>query len=301
MGMLLRVVVWPTVILCEICIMDIIKDRLKYKPEVHPHVGVKVVVGRKTTIEADRDSGDKAIQMLEKIKQHNANKHVVNKTAPDVVKINPIITNKAKAINQKLKLIFEDEDDDDDDGAKHDDDDAKHDDDDDAAEKHDDDDAAKNDAEKHAAEKHDDNDEQEIIAVKRKGTRTAVQRPRVAPKPSSHSIPVNYEVIIQGTTLSQRLPPPLTLNMRVSNFYMNNRETFVNFINSLFEPYKADLLDDSKGISCENIGKDNGNVGLLTHQKIVRDYMNLHTPYRRWRRRSWSMRTAKINFGNGFH
>ena len=61
---------------------------------------------------------------------------------------------------------------------------------------------------------------------------------------------------------------------------MNNREIFVNFINGLFEPYKEDLLDETKGISCEDIGKDTGEVSLLTHQKIVRDYINLYTPYR---------------------
>lgn len=61
---------------------------------------------------------------------------------------------------------------------------------------------------------------------------------------------------------------------------MNNREIFVNFINKLFEPYRDDLMDESKNISCDEIGKDTGNIGLLTHQKIVRDYINLYTPYR---------------------
>jgi hypothetical protein len=61
---------------------------------------------------------------------------------------------------------------------------------------------------------------------------------------------------------------------------MNNREIFVNFINGLFEPYKDQLLDDTQGISCDNIGQDTGDVTLLTHQKIVRDYINLYTPYR---------------------
>jgi thymidine kinase len=57
-------------------------------------------------------------------------------------------------------------------------------------------------------------------------------------------------------------------------------EAELNFINGLFEPYKEDLLDESKDITCDDIGKDTGQVSLLTHQKIVKDYINLYTPYR---------------------
>jgi hypothetical protein len=85
---------------------------------------------------------------------------------------------------------------------------------------------------------------------------------------------------IGDTTLNKRLPPPPVYGIRASSYYMNNREIFVNFINNLFEPYKEDLLDETKNISCDNIGKDTGELDLLTHQKIVRDYINLYTPYR---------------------
>jgi hypothetical protein len=85
---------------------------------------------------------------------------------------------------------------------------------------------------------------------------------------------------IGDTSLSKRLPAPPVYDIRASSYYMNNREVFVDFINDLFEPYKDDLLDDTKDISCDNIGKDTGRIDLLTHQKIVRDYINLYTPYR---------------------
>jgi hypothetical protein len=88
-------------------------------------------------------------------------------------------------------------------------------------------------------------------------------------------------VEIGDTKISDRLlkksPPVL---VKVSSYYMNNRELFVNFINSLFEPYKKELDEMKSNISCDDIGKDEGNFSLLTHQKIVRDYMNLFTPYR---------------------
>ena len=87
-------------------------------------------------------------------------------------------------------------------------------------------------------------------------------------------------VQIGDTPLRNRLPPPPVYRLKVSDYYMNNRELFVNFINGLFSDYKDDLQDETKNISCDDIGKDTGKLGLLTHQKIVRDYINLYTPYR---------------------
>jgi hypothetical protein len=75
--------------------------------------------------------------------------------------------------------------------------------------------------------------------------------------------------------LPKKLPPVI---IKASSYYMNNRELFVNFINSLFEPYRKEIQDNEENISCDTIGV--GDFSLLTHQKIVRDYINLHTPYR---------------------
>ena len=71
---------------------------------------------------------------------------------------------------------------------------------------------------------------------------------------------------------------------KVSSYYLNNREIFVNFINSIFERYTQELSkeDSTNAISCDNIGTGSGTgvFSLLTHQKLVRDYLNLYTPYR---------------------
>jgi hypothetical protein len=83
------------------------------------------------------------------------------------------------------------------------------------------------------------------------------------------------------TRLTERLPkksPPI--NIKVSSYYMNDREVFINFINSLFEPYKKELEENKENISCDDIGNTGSDFSLLTHQQIVRDYMNLYTPYR---------------------
>jgi hypothetical protein len=82
-------------------------------------------------------------------------------------------------------------------------------------------------------------------------------------------------------SIMRRLPkkePPV--NIKVSSYYMNNRKHFIDFINSTFEEYKQEIDENSESISCDNIGNTKGAFSLLTHQKIVRDYMNLFTPYR---------------------
>lgn len=88
-------------------------------------------------------------------------------------------------------------------------------------------------------------------------------------------------VNIGDTDLTKRLPkksPPVII--KVSSYYMNNREIFINFINSLFEPYRKEIQENKESISCDSIGQTSSDFSLLTHQKIVRDYINLYTPYR---------------------
>lgn len=86
-------------------------------------------------------------------------------------------------------------------------------------------------------------------------------------------------VLIDEETILKRLPKkPIIL--KEPSYYMNNREKFVNFINSIFEKYKVELEENAENISCETIGNTRGQISLLTHQKIVKDYLNLYTPYR---------------------
>ena len=88
-------------------------------------------------------------------------------------------------------------------------------------------------------------------------------------------------VQIGDTPINDRLPiREKPFKIIASSYYMNNREKFVNFINSLFAPYKEELRRNAENISCDTIGNTSGNISLLIHQEIVRDYMNLYTPYR---------------------
>jgi len=107
-----------------------------------------------------------------------------------------------------------------------------------------------------------------------------VKKRRITKKPEKGVAILGPESMVQ-MDLVQRMPvkqPPVII--KVSNYYMNNREIFIQFINSLFEPYRREMEENQENISCDNIGKTSTDFSLLTHQKIVRDYMNLFTPYR---------------------
>ena len=66
--------------------------------------------------------------------------------------------------------------------------------------------------------------------------------------------------------------------VKASSYYMNNREIFVNFMSSLFGPYKEELRKEAGKASCTQ--SDDTKFSPMPHQKIVRDYINLYTPYR---------------------
>jgi hypothetical protein len=106
---------------------------------------------------------------------------------------------------------------------------------------------------------------------------------RRTPKPQKGVAVLSPEewVPIDGTDVIERLPAKEpSVIYKVSSYYMNNREIFVSFINSLLENYRDEVLDDTNAVTCDTIGNSSEEVSLLTHQKIVRDYLNLYTPYR---------------------
>jgi len=78
--------------------------------------------------------------------------------------------------------------------------------------------------------------------------------------------------------IRQRIPPSEKMIIRVSKYYMNNRKLFIENMSELFKPYKEELLREEENVSCEK--REDTKFELLTHQKVVRDYLNLYTPYR---------------------
>ena len=119
------------------------------------------------------------------------------------------------------------------------------------------------------------NEEQQLVPIKK------TKQPNVD-KEKIGNLPDN-DVIIGNYGLSQRMPPnEKQTNIIASSYYMNNRKKFVSFINSIFEPYKRELESLENTITCDSLdqGNDSSKLNLLIHQQIVRDYLNLYTPYR---------------------
>ena len=123
----------------------------------------------------------------------------------------------------------------------------------------------------------------------KKGTITAIAKPgtpvikvKLPKKISLRRSQVSPAIIKFERELSSKLPAPQpSVNIRAGAYYRNNREIFVNFINSLFAPYKDELIEESKNLTCDSMNEaKSGAFSLLTHQSIVRDYINLYTPYR---------------------
>jgi len=275
--------------------LEALKDKLKKKPMVKHNVGVKVIVGEKeqgakeqrakileeqqpdkeeiivakTAIVAERDDGTKAKDILEKIKNKKMLSTIKKFTEQEptqmkVTQAPTIIEDKPGKKVKKLKkdIILEEE------------------------------------VERPILEpeggprliiegEQEQKQEQGQDIVEEQGAEEVFvelkkPRQRISKKAPRGIKQIGLEdmIVIGDTPLPKRIPPPPIYDLKVSSYYMNNREIFINFINGMFEPYKEDLLDETKGISCEDIGKDTGEIGLLTHQKIVQDYMNLYSPYR---------------------
>ena len=134
----------------------------------------------------------------------------------------------------------------------------------------------------------DDQEEEYVLKPKEKEKNTVKitvpkKKVRITEKAEKGVAILGPETLVEigDTDLRKRMPKRLPLvKIKVSSYYMNNREIFINFINSLFEPYRQELAKNKESISCETIGKTSSDFSLLTHQEIVRDYMNLYTPYR---------------------
>ena len=86
--------------------------------------------------------------------------------------------------------------------------------------------------------------------------------------------------VIRTQKVSDRLPKEREKNIIVAPpYYMNNRKLFIQKLNKILQPREQELLESDDAVSCDTRGTSE-EFSLLTHQRIVRDYLNLYTPYR---------------------
>ena len=112
----------------------------------------------------------------------------------------------------------------------------------------------------------------EDFGVKPKGRRTKKATFDVI----ADDVVVEY---VANASVKERMPvKDKQVILRANSYYMNNRESFIGFVNALFKPYKEEFKNAESSLSCDR--PENAKFALLTHQKVVRDYLNLYTPYR---------------------
>ena len=87
-------------------------------------------------------------------------------------------------------------------------------------------------------------------------------------------------VVIGADTIETRIGPSQNKKiLRAASYYMNNRRLFQQKLAELFKPHKSELMKPDDNVSCD-FRKEGSKFELLTHQNIVRDYLNLYSPYR---------------------
>jgi len=86
--------------------------------------------------------------------------------------------------------------------------------------------------------------------------------------------------MIRSQKVFDRLPKERErILIKAPSYYMNNRKIFTQKLTELFKPYQKEIAANADNVSCDTRSSTD-EFDLLTHQKIVRDYLNLYTPYR---------------------
>jgi len=89
---------------------------------------------------------------------------------------------------------------------------------------------------------------------------------------------INDQTTINGKLVLARLPKPDKIVIRAPTYYMTNRKLYMKKLADLFKDYNKDIAAEVRNASCDTQSSEE--FQMLIHQHIVRDYLNLYTPYR---------------------
>ena len=113
------------------------------------------------------------------------------------------------------------------------------------------------------------------MTIKREKRQRITERKDVT-KPAKHEV---FSVSLDEEIIEKMPKKENLVVLKKPSYYLNNREVFVNFVNQMFKDYRKEVLDDKSQLSCDT-SEQSEEFKLLTHQKIVREYINLYSPYR---------------------
>ncbi len=111
-----------------------------------------------------------------------------------------------------------------------------------------------------------------------------IKIPKVKPAPITNAVYPTVQTYmtmeINGRKIEDRLPKPEKFQIKTSDFYMNNRKLYTQKLAELFREYNSEIIKENETVSCDNRTSGGNETQLFIHQRVVRDYLNLHTPYR---------------------
>ena len=132
--------------------------------------------------------------------------------------------------------------------------------------------------------------------LEKEKTKASVKKPvsRITEKPKTlkpkdytidNEFIIDEEMLIGDSAIKNRIINIEKPTIKTDSYYLENRETYIKFIEELFKPYQEKLLQEEEEIKngkividCDNY-KDNS-FKLFTHQELITRYINLYTPYR---------------------
>jgi len=120
---------------------------------------------------------------------------------------------------------------------------------------------------------------EEVGEIKEEPEKEVKPKIRITKKPKKEEeIDIGEMKVLE---LEKRLPKEQQKHIiRAPTYYMNNRRLFIQKIEELLRPYRSELDNTDNEVSCDTIKSSGTDIELMAHQRIVRDYLNLYTPYR---------------------
>jgi len=99
------------------------------------------------------------------------------------------------------------------------------------------------------------------------------------PEDTSNTVDLSRVKLGESLAIS-RLPPMKPIKIRSSPIYMTNRTMYIQKLAKMFQPFREKMAQSESNISCDTNIAPGANMDLFIHQQVVRDYLNLYTPYR---------------------
>jgi len=107
-----------------------------------------------------------------------------------------------------------------------------------------------------------------------------IEKPTEKPTKKPAKKQTQYGNVVElNNKLIKQFPKPPKMIVKPSPHYMNNRKLYIDKLTKLFKTHSSET--ETGTMNCEVMkNTQSADFTLLHHQKIVKDYLNIYTPYR---------------------